>query len=313
MWLRDELAAPPSPEVNQLACPPAKSGTPKQMPDSRWTAALQDPAEKQAFFDLFDEYLSLRTGANPAVPTSWSPPPAASSPRAPPRTSPTKPSFTPPTPVPTVSPSSRLSNFSNSAQNSLASSALKNQAATSGALRGAGFSPRVANAASSFGAQHSEQLAPHLVAAAKSQAASSSGGGAGPGARGPKPPAGLQAGKSIAGGFSTDSGRSFTRSLLQSKGTGPLLCLYGACRVLMWRFRTGPMSKEEAKKNTFKEPLAVSRPTNSRTNTPPARGPVPAPPNHPEQGLGRAQALYDYAGEACLLFVTLQCAGCADD
>lgn len=67
----------------------------------------------------------------------------------------------------------------------------------------------------------------------------------------------------------------------------------------------GPMSNEEAKKQVFREPLAVGGPAKSSFATPPPPGPVPPPirrgaalaqEEEREEGLGRAKALYDYDG-----------------
>lgn len=65
----------------------------------------------------------------------------------------------------------------------------------------------------------------------------------------------------------------------------------------MWNSK-GPMSKEEARKNVFNEPLAVRQP---RLYSPPVTSHEPPPvwgagAAEDADAIGKAEAIYDYAG-----------------
>lgn len=246
---------------------------------SDWSQVLQDDSEREAFFSLLDQYFARDTAPVLTASTPHTTSISTSRPAyVPPAPAPAV--RTLPEPVPTQSFSSRFQD-NTAFKNSLAGAALKNTSVTSAALRNAGMSAGAANAASKFGSQHSEVLAPHLANAAqqgwnnRSGAASTIGITAkapGPAPKGPHRPAGLSSSKSIAGGFSTESGGAFGKSLFSSKG---------------------PMSSEEARKNEFKEALV--------TRTPSPRASPNAPPlgssylSHSTRKVEHAVALYDYA------------------
>lgn len=180
---------------------------------SDWSQVLQDDSEREAFFSLLDQYFARDTAPVLTASTPHTTSISTSRPAyVPPAPAPAV--RTLPEPVPTQSFSSRFQD-NTAFKNSLAGAALKNTSVTSAALRNAGMSAGAANAASKFGSQHSEVLAPHLANAAqqgwnnRSGAASTIGITAkapGPAPKGPHRPAGLSSSKSIAGGFSTESG-----------------------------------------------------------------------------------------------------------
>lgn len=71
----------------------------------------------------------------------------------------------------------------------------------------------------------------------------------------------------------------------------------------MWNSK-GPMSKEEARKNVFKEPLAVRQP---RLYSPPVTSHEPPPvwgagAAEDADAIGKAEAIYDYAGTVRYFF-----------
>lgn len=183
-----------------------------------WSTVASNPEERQAFKDLLDEYFEPDRTRATTKPNTPKPTPTTTTHHPPTRTP-----YFPPAPAPQEpeqSTSTPSGSFSTRASNFAAKSALQNTTLTSSALRNAGFSPGAATAASKLGSKHAEVLAPHLATAAKNSAkegwnqregiAAVAAGGAPPPVKpkGPQVPTGLMSSKSIAGGFSTESGKA---------------------------------------------------------------------------------------------------------
>lgn len=68
----------------------------------------------------------------------------------------------------------------------------------------------------------------------------------------------------------------------------------------------GPMSKEDAKNNVFKESLATRTPISAYAPSSSSSSSLPPPPVRTvapvSNGLGSAKALYDYPGTVSFLF-----------
>ncbi|KAM0746105.1 hypothetical protein T439DRAFT_330078 [Meredithblackwellia eburnea MCA 4105] len=203
-----------------------------------FSSATNSVSEQQAFFSLLDEYFTSRsTVSHPSSAPARSPPsqhqewshphPIRTTPHTPAGlTSSASASSSPP-------PSSSSSSFSNS----LTTAALKQPALTAPLLRQAGLTPAAASLASRTAARNAEALAPAVNAGIRQGVRKT-----------PTGPQGLSSSRSIAGGFSTESGGAFGKSLFKSKG---------------------PMSSQEAEKNKFREALAVKRtPSSSSTPSP---------------------------------------------
>lgn len=274
--------------------------------ETMWSATLAEPAERHAFYSLLDEYFSRPTPSSAPLPSR----------RA-------IPTYTPASTLTTVEPvslSSRASGYANSAADkagpSIANAALKNTTASSAALRQAGLSPAAAASLASFGSKNSTVLAPHLAKAAtagakegwKNKAAIASGvgtaAGYAPPVKGPAHPTGLSSSRTIAGGFDTGNGGKGVSPPSRLSSRGMRLTVVLQFGKTLWGSK-GPMSSEEAKKNVFREPLAVragakqyAPPTSGHTPPPSRGGALAPPPVHPKTngGIGNARAVYDYDG-----------------